>query len=93
MRYANGGDHLHRLQAMQLYEVLPLELIDRSQGIDTVYWLQIPLTFEQSRDRYRPLRNFDSMEFRGSLSHRSWGDDLWDSSCAGTWLYFSDISS
>jgi hypothetical protein len=45
MRYANVCDYLHRHLAMQLCVVLPLELLDRIQGSDMVYWQQSPLTF------------------------------------------------
>jgi hypothetical protein len=37
MHYANGVGYLHHHRAKQLCVVLPLELTDRSQGIDKAY--------------------------------------------------------
>jgi len=45
MRYANVCGYLHRLQAMPLCVVLPLELLDHIQDSDMVYWPQTQLTF------------------------------------------------
>jgi hypothetical protein len=38
MAYASGGDFLNHPLAMPQYVESPLELTDRSLGIDMVYW-------------------------------------------------------
>jgi predicted N-acyltransferase len=45
MRYANVDGYLHLLQAKQRYVAWPLELLDRTLGIDMVYLLKSQLTF------------------------------------------------
>jgi hypothetical protein len=67
MRYANGDDHLHLHQAMQLYAEWPSELVDRIQDSDTVYLQQNQLTYEQSTIHCHLLQNFDLMEL--TVSH------------------------
>jgi hypothetical protein len=44
---ANGGVHLHRIQARQQYVVLQVESVDHNLGSDMVLWNQNQLIAEQ----------------------------------------------
>jgi hypothetical protein len=56
MLCANGGDHLHHIQARQQHVELQVELIDRTLDSDTALLNQIQLSGAQYMCRHYVLR-------------------------------------